>query len=447
MIIEIQNNFLPEKKYILGVLFNHYLGLEFQIRLSESANFSIILDNGRKLVFPDLFFTFSKDVDSLYQLKNLPEEVHLIKNEFAPESDLVALYGSDEFNKDKNITCGFDLVSSAFFMLTRWEEMISVKKDKHDRFPDEEALAVKFGFYHRPIVNEYVEFIWNALCYLGFEGNRKPHVFEPIITHDIDEMWRYATISRFLRAMAGDLIQRKSLTSLFATIKDFMQIHFQKKPDNYDTFQLLMQLSEEHHLKSRFYFIPGEIGETDVRYNIHHSRVNDVIHEIVMRGHEVGIHTSYDSYDDFKKFSQEVDRIKQICSEIKGGRQHYLRLKIPDTFRYWEKEGLKYDSTLGFAFDAGFRAGTCFSFPIFDLVKRKQLQLLEKPVTVMEVALRKKYNHPGDFLENMNHFIDVVKKYRGEFVLIWHNSSFNTWEWNDNWLSIYKQTVQKLSER
>ena len=75
------------------------------------------------------------------------------------------------------------------------------------------------------------------------------------------------------------------------------------------------------------------------------------------------------------------------------------------------------------------------------------MQLLEKPVTVMEVALRKKYNHPGDFLENMNHFIDVVKKYRGEFVLIWHNSSFNTWEWNDNWLSIYKQTVQKLSER
>ncbi|MCB2221974.1 MAG: polysaccharide deacetylase family protein [Bacteroidetes bacterium] len=445
MMIEIQNSFLPEKEYILRVLFKHYLRLEYTIKLSDTPHFAIILDNGRKLIFEDHFFSKAEDATSLFQKVRLPQNVLFVENQFATEPDVVVLYGNDKFQKGDNVHCGFDLISSAFFMLTRWEEMIALKRDVHDRLPDEESLAFKHGFYQRPIVNEYVEFIWNVLIYLGFEGKRKEHQFEAMVTHDIDELWRYRKFSRFLRAMTGDVLQRKSFHSLMNTIHDFVDIKSGNKPDNYDTFRMLMDLSEAENLKSRFYFIPGEPGEPDVRYSIHEPKVRAVIQEIVNRGHEVGLHASYAAFNDPQRFTLELDRLKQIQPEITGGRQHFLRHKNPDTYRLWEEHGLRYDSTLGFAFDAGFRAGTCFSFPVFDLVKREQLQLIEKPVTVMEVALRKKYNHPDDFMENMVHYINLVKKYQGEFVLIWHNSSFNTWEWNEQWFEIYKSTIIHLS--
>lgn len=445
MIIAVQNKFLPEKKYILEVIFNRFLGLEFELRTSENPVYSIQIPNGKKVIFEDHFFSRFSTPDEAYTKENLPHEVIKIQNKLAPETDLIILYGTDKAEQAEDFVFGADLFASAFFMLTRWEEMIATSFDKFGRFEDENSTAFKFGFFDRPIVNEYVEFLWKLLQEIGFVEKRLTRKFKPFITHDIDELYRFGSIKRFLRALAGDLIVRKSINAFFKTTKDFKQIIQDKKPDNYDTFEMLMDISESNQLKSAFYFIPGEMGETDVRYSIHDPKVNAIIHQIKSRGHEVGLHGSYDSFEDEYRFDSELKRLKGICSEIEGGRQHYLRIKIPETFRYWAKNGLNYDSTLGFYRDGGFRAGVCFPFPIYDIKQRKKLNLIERPITVMDVALSENYFKPDVSFDRMLHFIGVVKKYKGEFVLIWHNSSFNTWNWNDDWHRVYYKTLEELS--
>ncbi len=104
----------------------------------------------------------------------------------------------------------WNIYASYFYMLTLWEEIAMKKKDKHDRFLESEALAFKYNFYKRPIVNEYIELLWNMLIEIGYVGNRKKHKYKPIITHDVDEIKRFPNFKRYLRALVGDIIHRKN---------------------------------------------------------------------------------------------------------------------------------------------------------------------------------------------------------------------------------------------
>ena len=70
-----------------------------------------------------------------------------------------------------------------------------------------------------------------------------------------------------------------------------------------------------------------------------------------------------------------------------GGRQHFLRWANPETWRNWEAAGLDYDCTLAYAEAVGFRTGTCHPYRVFDLSERRPLRLRERPFQVMDVTL------------------------------------------------------------
>jgi len=101
-------------------------------------------------------------------------------------------------------------------------------------------------------------------------------------------------------------------------------------------------------------------------------------------------HPNYKPYQSLQQTKLEFKKLLKICEEegIKqdqwGGRQHYLRWKLPITWRNWADAGLNYDSTLSFADHAGFRCGICYEYPVYDLKQRKQLKLTERPLIVME---------------------------------------------------------------
>jgi hypothetical protein len=84
--------------------------------------------------------------------------------------------------------------------------------------------------------------------------------------------------------------------------------------------------------------------------------------------------------------------------------------------------GLDFDSTLGYYDMPGFRCGTCYSFPIFDLSNRKTLKLLEFPLIAMECSFFDYANMSYD--EAIHYALDLLSKtlfYDGNFVILWHN--------------------------
>ena len=100
---------------------------------------------------------------------------------------------------------------------------------------------------------------------------------------------------------------------------------------------------------------------------------------------------------------------------------------------------MEWDSTLGYPTLTGFRCGSCYEFSVFDIIQRKQLKLKEYPLLIMDVTL-------NDYLELneeeailiINDIKNKVKKYNGNFVFLWHNSSFNVNRWK-KYESVYEE--------
>ena len=90
------------------------------------------------------------------------------------------------------------------------------------------------------------------------------------------------------------------------------------------------------------------------------------------------------------------------------------------------------DSTLGYAEQEGFRCGTAHDFPVFDLRSRRQLRLREQPLLAMDVTFAQYQGcSPVQTLERLCGLRDEVQRFGGDFTLLWHNSSLNTYFWAD----------------
>lgn len=68
-------------------------------------------------------------------------------------------------------------------------------------------------------------------------------------------------------------------------------------------------------------------------------------------------------------------------------RQHYLHYDIRVTPAVHAEAGFKYDSTLGFNDNVGFRFGTCYPWYLYDLKEKKEVSVIEIPLIVQDGAM------------------------------------------------------------
>jgi len=444
--ISIPNNNINERKYILDIFFNEFLGLDFKIEeQTDCKNWKIQLQNGLELIVEDHFFNkFPQDLEYL-NLENIPKKIEFTQNTFTPEKDIPVIFGNSLLEITKNrIVCGIDIFASSFFMLARWEEYVNRNRDKHNRFPATESLAFKNGFLDRPVVNEYLELLKNMFLQLDSSLNFKKREYQLFLTHDVDELYQWKSWKHIFRVALGDIIKRKSLSLAFERVAEFFLIKRDKIDDPFDTFDWLMDKSDAKGVKSRFYFMSGGVTPYDNRYKIDEPKSLKLIKKIKERGHIIGIHPSYNAYNNFNQFQKEKKLLEQTTKEkIVEGREHYLRFEIPTTWQIWEDSGMEVDSTCGYADKEGFRCGTGDEFSVFNILSREKLKLKERPLAVMEGSFTTYQPDikPEVTKNNIKSLIAKVKKYNGNFVFLWHNSSFNTSMWK-KYHGIYEKVLK-----
>lgn len=446
--VMIPNNFIPERTYVVDVIFHNFLGLKYQLQYSDARDYRIVLDNGRSATIRDHFFSrFAHNEGHFLHSDNVPQTVSFAANSFTSEPDIPVLYGTGEINERNGcIECGIDLFASSFFMLTRWEEHVVPTRDMHQRFPASASLAYRFNFLNRPIVNEYVEMLWNMLVHLGLDQQRKQRNFKFILTHDVDitKFWNKYSEIKLLRMIAGDIFKRKTFRKIPEKIAEYRKVKSRQMKDPYDTFDWLMDLSDKNMLTSRFYFMAGGTSKYDNHYKINADEEMDIIRKIKSRGHVIGFHPSYNAYCDGNLFKAEKEILEKVLGqEVKEGRQHYLRFEVPDTWQLWEDNGLDADYTLSYAAKEGFRCGTCYEYPVFNVVTRKKLRLMEYPLIVMESSFFGYQSvTPEEMKRSIFSLLRTTQRYNGNFVLLWHNSSFNIGEWT-SYQHIYEEVVNQ----
>ena len=415
----------------MEVLLKTCLKLPYSMQTNELVEgYRITLPNGRVLILEDHFF---KNISNNFYLNDafLPKAVF-----FSEKTNTVGLYGRDHVeNTTEGVCCGIDLVASAFFMLSRWEEVVAIDCDTHGRFPAHAATAVKQGFLNRPVVDEYASLIRQFLIQLGWNEPFPEKTFTVVPTHDVDHPLLWWKPMDRLRTLAGSFKREHPLEEI--------RWWFRQSTDPFDSFDELMGLSEKNGWVSQFNFMGLRPKNSDAWYPLNHPFVKNLIKRIRERGHTIGFHPSYEAFEDEKLFENELQSIREVSGEaVLSGRQHYLRFAVPETWNRWEKAGLSTDSSMGYAELPGFRCGICRSFPVFDVLKKKKLDLMEQPLLLMDVSLvHYKKTTVEEALEQALSLREQVEKHRGEWVVLWHNSSWNTPFW-EPWKDIYQEIIK-----
>jgi hypothetical protein len=437
-----------ERRYILSLLFHEFLGLNIQTQLADRSDVQITTGDTRRLVIADGLFGVPED--QWLKPSSLPRQPLKIWNlrtaAIHPKtvsSSLPVIYGKDPGRaaffvvSEGQISLGLDIFGAAFFMLTRYEEMVkSAARDRHARFPASASLAYQESFLEQPIVNEYIEVLWSCLKRLWPGLHRKSRRFQVRLSHDVDLPLCVAgkPPAQVLKSAAGDIVRRKEPVLALRRLNSFLRSR-QRGPDVdiCNTFNFIMDLSESHGIRSSFNFITDRTaGKIDGSYSIKDPWIRRLLWHIHQRGHEIGLHPSYNTFRSPSQIQREFSvllrtaKAENICQERWGGRQHFLRWEAPTTWQAWQDAGLDYDSTLTFADNVGFRCGVCYEYPVFNLRTRRSLNLREQPLIVMEeTLLRKEYmdlplSEVGERVATLR---ERCKAFQGTFTLLWHNNT------------------------
>ncbi|MGM0767024.1 MAG: polysaccharide deacetylase family protein [Pseudomonadota bacterium] len=346
----------------------------------------------------------------------------------------------------------YDILGLTYWMLTRLEEVGRTDLDSHLRFPATSSHAFEHGYLERPIVDEWLNILGQVIQHVWPHIALKQHQFGIKVSHDVDSpsLYGFRSWASIGRMMAGHVLKRRDvrafLTAPYVKLGTNKQLN---SADPYNTFDWLMDVSEANGLQSAFYFICGRTEPArDADYEPDHPAIRNLMRRIHERGHEIGLHPSYDTFQKPDLIKREADRLKNICAKegVKqtqwGGRMHYLRWEQPTTMRAWDAAGLSYDATLGYADRPGFRCGTCHEYPAFDPVGQERLKLRVRPLVAMEcTVIDPVYLGLGITQAAEERFTLLRERcdaVGGTFFLLWHNSYLKT----ENLKLMYKNVVR-----
>jgi len=298
---------------------------------------------------------------------------------------------------DINYIINYDILSMAYWMLSRIEEVNSIDLDFHGRFSAKLSHAFRYKYLDRPIVDEWLEILGKVIRLIWPSVSLKENSFSLVVTCDIDHP--YAYYGNFKQVIKNMIFQLANAGSSKLFIERFLDILLfvlgKKSRDPYRVgIKKIMDINEKFGNKVTFYLIPENTSSIyDPNMPIYDKRIMNIVREVNSRGHRLGIHPGYSSLKNKKTFLNSVNVFKKTLSQNNinissiYGRQHYLRWKHPNTANLYSDCKINFDSSLGYHDYPGFRCGTCFEYALFDPKSDKILDVIESPLIFMDTSV------------------------------------------------------------
>ncbi len=315
------------------------------------------------------------------------------------------------------------------------------------------------GLLYRPVLDEH--YGRHESGHIRWPGDRP---FAVCLTHDVDAVseqylryLRKARGARFLRRRAG--WKRFKWSALHHMRHVSPRFHTRRDPLH--RYEKWLAVEEQHNARSTFFFWPGwssvsKHHPSDCTYDLSDPVVLDgqkctvaeMIREIDRRGWEIGLHPSWYSFDDADEMKSQKDSLEEVLGhEVVSVRQHFLHHDIRVTPRVQELAGFRYDSTLGFNDNVGFRFGTCHPWKVYDPERQTPLSIVEIPLIVQDTAmLRQEKGLRLDADTALAYVLQLageVERVGGVLTLLWHpNAVSDPIAW-----SLYTTVLEKLHKR
>ncbi len=315
----------------------------------------------------------------------------------------------------------YDLLSCIFFALSRIEEYDNPAADGHGRFPASASHAFRNGYLELPVVS-----LWARKILEGLYAHhpKLPLVERPTLTtemtYDIDQLWAW---------------HHRGWRGIAAGVRDLVTGHprraldrWRSRPDE-DPFYRPFTNRETPHQRPRpltFFWLlsDGQLRQDPNPYPVPPAQI-----ELMRRlaaDHRMGIHPSYRASEDPAVLRTECDRFYDIFGvRPSHSRQHFLRFRLPATYRELRSNGIGHDHSMGFADAIGWRAGTHLPFAWYDVEREEATGLMIHPFGAMDVTLKNYLKlSPDEAAERLRTLRAGTEPFGGPFTLLWHNSSF-----------------------
>lgn len=419
--------------YTLNVIFTHLLHADYSITTDEQYFLqydAAKINYGQHRLGKALFI---KSHTLLFETSIEEQETHAkCRN---GQWVLYPVYG-------RGLDFGFDPLAATFFMVTRYEEHLPHREDEHGRFCTEESLAAREGFLDQPVVDQWALIIKKKLeeRFPGYEMPKRSYRF--VQTVDIDAAWCYLHKGLF-RTMVGatrDLFSFHRPEEVWRRFGVLMH----KEQDPFDTFDYILKLHKKTPESQLIFFtLLADYGQYDKPASYLNPHFRELIQHIGDYA-KMGIHSGYNTLEHPETADIEIQRLDNILHRpTVRARFHFLRLKLPRSYRILQHLGIQNDYTMGFADAIGFRAGITSPYPFYDLERDHETELLIHPFCVMDTTLQKYLGvSPDEGLELYHHLIDRIREVDGTFCCIIHNQNLTELYGWQGWRNTYEQMLE-----
>ncbi|ADD06974.1 uncharacterized protein Nmag_3424 [Natrialba magadii ATCC 43099] len=263
--------------------------------------------------------------------------------------------------------------------------------------------------------------------------------FALCLTHDVDRPY-------------------KGFRSLYYATQERPGYHLRTALDRsnpYWQFAEIMELEDDLGVRSAFYFLneqhlfrdrpprewlsPANWVQHLGRYEIDSDDIAATIRDLSTGGWEVGLHGSYHTQHDRDRLRTEKVALENVLGEqLSGGRQHHLRLSVPETWEHYREIGLSYDTSLGSTTDCGFHDGYHPIRPFGD-------EFVVFPLTIMDQALPDPATNPDAARRTCERLLVDAARNDAVMTVLWHPRYFNEREFPGH-RALYQWLVERALE-
>jgi len=420
-------------RYTFELVFNELLGVDFKL-ISNFEEFGTI--DQPKINYGDKQLKkvpYIKAVDLLFE-RNIKEQ----KIEVDAKGEVPLLF----LTQDEHSDLKFDPFAAIFYMVSRYEEYLPFKGDRFGRFSAENSIAFKYNFLEKPVVNLWVHQLKNILTAyypaLEFE-NPKCQI---IPTVDVDIAYAYKN-KGFLRN-TGSYINELSRLN-FSRLRERTAVLSGIVADPFDTFDYIRNQFKKYKQKAYYFFLVGDYGMHDKNTSLEQIEFRSLIKNIADLYH-VGLHPSFGSNRDKAIVEKEQIRLENVIRRrISKSRQHYILIKLPDTYENLIDLEIEEDHSMGYADHVGFRAGICNPFNFYNLKWDIKTILKIVPFVMMDVTLKNYQSLEIETaIQKSKELINTIKNNQGTCTFIWHNNSLSEREGWAGWRKVFEAQLRLI---
>jgi hypothetical protein len=314
----------------------------------------------------------------------------------APEGDWTAWPTAERLlfwrsQSRKTLMPAWNFYATARDLLSFREDREIASRDRHGRFPIEASPRHAAGVTGVPFLNEGLALFLaaaNALAENAEDLTQREEDLLPVrlaLSHDCDELSGGGVLTHAIRAARFLLPLLRGRKPPFRALAAIPENALHPRRYYLDNMFGMFDMERAYGMRSASYILNGDGGRLGARTP---DRVNALFCRTVPQGWPVGMHYNYDTVGNAAKFAAQREQIgRWTGGAVTKGRAHYLRFGPATDFPFLAQQGIRYDESVGWPYDASYRCGVAGPFIPLAPDGSRLCDIVEMPLVMMDTAI------------------------------------------------------------